>query len=335
MITRRGTTAVWLCTWLAVGAAREAPAYQTYGVEIGGKVITLKWNTPPRYYVTAISATGVSAADFQAAIERAFQTWGAVPSAAASSEFAGVTAASPGDDDGISTLGFAYRPDLDRVLGATDYVIDKVTGEIVESDIFFNSAYPWSVAPNGEAGRFDLESIALHEIGHFFGLGHSALGETELLPSGGRRVIAAESVLFPIAYSPGNISDRTLKDDDIAGISELYPAGSHLQTTGSIVGHVTKNGQGVFGAHVVVFNPATGALIGGLTQSSDGQFSISGLSPGPYVVRVEPLDDADLDSFFDDPTAVDLAFQITYLRSFAVAPAGGASSSIVVAVPPK
>jgi hypothetical protein len=335
MTTRRGITAVWLSVWLAFGAAREATAYQIYGIELGGKVVSLKWKTPVRYFVTAGGVTGVTTADLQATVGRAFQTWQAVASASALSQFVGVTTAPPGDDDGISTLGFEFRPDLDRVLGATDYVIDKVTGEIIEADIFFNSAFPWSVAAGGEAGRYDLESIALHEIGHFFGLGHSALGETDLLPSGGRRVIAAETVMFPIAYSPGNISDRALKADDIAGISELYPAGTHLEETGSIVGKVTKNGQGVYGAHVVVFNPATGALVGGLTLNQEGQFAISGLSPGPYVIRVEPLDDVSLDSFFDDTSAVDLAFQIAYLRRLAVAPAGGASSSVVVAVTPK
>jgi hypothetical protein len=326
---------VWLCAWLVGGAGRPALAYQTYGFEIGGRVVTLKWQAPVRYFVTVSEANGVTADDLQAAVGRAFATWQDVQSADAASEFAGFTTTVPFDDDGMSTLGFVSRPDLDRVLGATDYVIDKVSGEIIESDIFFNSNFPWSVAPGGQAGRYDLESIALHEIGHLFGLGHSALGETELLPSGGRRVIAAESVMFPIAYSPGNISGRTLKADDIAGISELYPAGSHLQETGTIVGQVTKNGQGVFGAHVVAFNPATGALVGGLTLDKQGRFAISGLSPGPHVLRVEPLDDVSLDSFFDDTTGVDVGFRVAFLRRYAIAPPGGASDAAVVTVVPK
>ena len=90
-------------------------------------------------------------------------------------------------------LGFRSRPDLDRVLASTSFLIDSSTGALIESDIFFNSAFPWSVAAAGEAGRFDLESIALHEIGHFSGLGHSALGETELIATGGRRVLSRRS----------------------------------------------------------------------------------------------------------------------------------------------
>ena len=118
-------------------------------------------------------------------------------------QFAGFTAALPLDEDGLSTIGFAPRPDLDRVLAATNFLFDTTTGELLESDIFFNTAFSWSVAQSGEAGRYDLESIALHEEGHFSGLGHSALGETEVFAGSGRRVIGAEAVMFPIAFSAG------------------------------------------------------------------------------------------------------------------------------------
>ena len=58
------------------------------------------------------------------------------------------------------------RPDLARVLASTSFLVDGVTGELLESDVFFNSTFAWSVAPGGEPNRWDLESIALHEIGH-------------------------------------------------------------------------------------------------------------------------------------------------------------------------
>src|SRR4029079_10326121 len=127
---------------------------------------------------------------------------------------------------------------------------------------FFNSAFPWSVAAAGESGRYDLESIALHEIGHFSGLRHSALGEPELAGIGGRRVLAAEAVMFPIAYTSGSIAGRTLKADDIAGISDLYPEADSTRTSGSISGRVTKDSQPVFGAHIVAFSVARGTSVG-------------------------------------------------------------------------
>ena len=158
----------------------------------------------------------------------------------------------------MSTLGFQAAPELDRVLASTSFLVDGFTGELLESDIFFNSTFAWSVAPGGEAGRFDLQSIAVHEIGHLSGLGHSMIGETEQTAMAGAACSPRRAVMFPLAYGAGSISTRTLRADDIAGISDLYPDGAFREDTGSISGRVTKNGQGVFGAHVVAFNPATG-----------------------------------------------------------------------------
>ena len=116
-------------------------------------------------------------------------------------------------------MAFEFQSELDRVLGATTHSIDSITGAIIESDIFLNSNFAWSVASGGQAQRFDVQSISTHEIGHLLGLGHSALGETELRPDGGRRVLGKNAVMFPIAFPAGNIADRVLKPDDVAGIS--------------------------------------------------------------------------------------------------------------------
>ena len=319
---------------MAVAPAQPAFAYLKFGVNVAGKQVTLKWSqTPVRYFVHDGGVPGVTANDFQAAVGRAFSTWEAVPTASISYQFAGFTSSLPLEDDGRSTLGFLAKPDLDRVLASTSFLVDDATGALVESDIFFNSAFPWSVAPAGEAGKFDLESIALHEIGHLSGLSHSAMGETELRPEGGRRVIAAEAVMFPIAFPAGNISDRVLRADDIAGISDVYPDGDFAATTGSISGRVTKDGQGLYGAHVVAFDPASGRLVANFTLNDQGQFAIAGLLPGPHIVRVEPVDDADLDSFFDTSArTVDLDFRVSFLDRLVVVPRGGDSGAIEVKV---
>jgi hypothetical protein len=218
------------------------------------------------------------------------------------------------------------------VLASTNFLVDVVTGSLVESDIFFNSSFAWSTAPAGELGKFDLESIALHEIGHLSGLGHSALGETELREGGGRRVLGAEAVMFPIAFASGTIAGRTLKADDIAGISDLYPDGGFATSTGSISGTVTKDGQPIFGAHIVAFDLANGSMVASFSLNAQGQFAIDGLSPGPHVVRVEPLDDAEIDSFFDTPSAVDIDFKVAFLDRLVIVAAGGDRGNVAVTV---
>lgn len=320
---------------LVLAAAVPLSAYLKLGSRVGSRTVTLSWRDfPVRYFVTDRSVDGVTAQQFQATIDRAFNTWHDVETAETSSEFVGFTQAEPFDDDNMSVLGFQHQADQDRTLAATTFLIDSRDGSILESDIFFNTAFQWTTADAGVTGRFDLQSIAVHEIGHLLGLSHSALGETELI-SGGRRVIAAESVMFPIAFSSGSTDDRTLKADDIAGISDIYRTAESIRRFGSISGRVTKNGQGVIGAHVVAFNPRTGSLVGGFSLSSDGAFVIAGLEAGPHILRVEPLDDGDIDSFFDESLGVDTDFNVKFHERVVVVPRGGGTANIEIRVTPK
>jgi hypothetical protein len=165
------------------------------------------------------------------------------------------------------------------------------------------------------------------------GLGHSAIGETEVM-GGNRRVLSTGAVMFPIAIGPGDISGRRLDPDDIAGISDLYPDNNFNASTGSISGQVTRNGRGIFGAHVVAFDPGNGEQIANFTLTQDGAFSIAGLRPGPHVIRVEPLDDADIDSFFDASEPVDLTFRTKYYERLVIVPRGGDSGAVQIAVSP-
>lgn len=65
----------------------------------------------------------------------------------------------------------------------------------------FDDAEVWGLAHGG--GRFDTETVALHEIGHLLGLNHSQVVGSVMFPTyGGQR--------------------RALTQDDIAGIRALY-----------------------------------------------------------------------------------------------------------------
>jgi hypothetical protein len=257
-----------------------------------------------------------------------------VPTATLSSELSDPGAdPGPKEDDGDR---FLNREDLDRASGQTTFRVDTVTGQLSEADIFLNSSFQWSVSATGPvATRFDAQSILTHEIGHLLGVAHSALGETELRRDGGRRVLGKNAVMFPIAFPAGNIADRVLKPDDVAGISGIYPTSAFLGSLGSITGRVTLNNAGLFGAHVTAFNPSTGALVGAFALTQQGSFTIDGLPPGVYVVRVEPLDDGDLESFFDEGTHVNINFKATYFSKLVAVPTGGAGPAIEIRVQPK
>lgn len=68
-------------------------------------------------------------------------------------------------------------------------------------DMHFDDAETWGLTDSG--GVFDVETVALHEIGHLLGLDHSNVSGAVMFPSyGGKR--------------------RMLTSDDVAGIQTLY-----------------------------------------------------------------------------------------------------------------
>jgi hypothetical protein len=331
---RRAAVLIGLAAGLVLGPS--AAAYLELGALAGGHVVPVRWaQMPVKYFVTNRDVPNVTAVQLQAAVQRAFDTWHNVPTAIVSATFGGFTSADPFVDDSVSIIGFRSRPDLDRTLAATTFQLDAVTGRLIESDIFVNSSFDWSVAANGEPQRYDVQAILTHEIGHLHGLGHSALGETELRAGGGRSILGKDAVMFPIAYPAGNIMDRTLKPDDIAGISDNYGTGQSGVTSGQISGKVTQNGAGIFGAHIVAFNTISGTLVGGFSLTAQGTFVISRLEPGVYVVRVEPLDDVDVSSFFDETAPVSVNFKPTYYEHLVSVPAGGGGAPIEIKVTAK
>lgn len=86
------------------------------------------------------------------------------------------------------------------------------TGLIEEVDIEFNARdYRWST--DGEENALDLKSVALHEIGHLLGLGHSF----------------DPAAAMHDAISPHPRFSRSLSRDDLEGLGLLYPpATPHL-----------------------------------------------------------------------------------------------------------
>lgn len=316
-----------------VAAASPLFAYLSLGTNVNGASVLTRWTSMPiRYFITNRAISGVTAAQLQSAATASFSSWSQVPTTSMTASFAGFTSAEPVREDGATVIGFQAHEELERTLGVTTFTLDRTTGALVEADIFLNSMFAWSAAASGESNKYDVQSTLTHEVGHLIGLGHSLLGETVLRAEGGRRVTSKRSVMFPIAYAVGTTLDRTLQDDDVAGVSVTYPTGKFLGSTGSIAGKVTLGGAGVYGAHIVAVNSKTGQTVGAFSLNTQGQFSMDGLEPGVYVVRAEPIDDADVSSFFSDDSKVDANFKAAFHSKLVSVPVGGSGALIEIKV---
>jgi hypothetical protein len=184
-------------------------------------------------------------------------------------------------------------------------------GQILDADIYFgpsNSlvtfATPAVLASYPAA--YDLQSLLIHELGHTLGFSHSA-------------VLAA--MMYPFAPAPGTFAgtrptaqqpDAPLGDDDRTGLRVLYPNLGDTLNVGSIAGQIlpanplslplTPPGvTGIFGAHIVAVDNASGAVIGATISGwscsgsgpaqFDGSYQIAHLPVGhSYQIYAEPLD---------------------------------------------
>ena len=154
-------------------------------------------------------------------------------------------------------------------------------GQIVQGIILFNPTNTFVTSGTPTGSQSDLLTIATHEVGHFFGLDHSA-------------VVAA--IMFPFAA----VTKTQLSYDDVAAISLGYPSSSgQTFPAGSISGHVTLASAPVFGAHVYAESTSNLQLFQlpnivksavGTMSKPDGTYTITGLPADNYVVYAEPLD---------------------------------------------
>jgi hypothetical protein len=94
---------------------------------------------------------------------------------------------------------------IDGTLATTSVSFDKKTGEIWDADIAVNSANN-TLTTRNKMVQFDLESIMVHEVGHWIGIAHSNDSSAIMAPS----------------YNSGTIH-RGLEADDVAAVCEVYP----------------------------------------------------------------------------------------------------------------
>jgi matrixin/putative peptidoglycan binding protein len=137
------------------------------------------------------------------AVRRAFRTWQAVIPIR-------FTEVSINENPDIQ-VGWrpANDPDLSMVGGTLAHAdfppgCGVVTNDFPKPIHFDDSEHFWSIG--AAPGVFDVETVALHEIGHILGLAHSSVVGAVMLPS-----ISANS------------TKRIPTQDDIDGVQALYP----------------------------------------------------------------------------------------------------------------
>ncbi len=227
--TRR--VAAGIAAMTLVASPLAAWAYQFITSDGAGGTLGLRWmyaGTPIGYRQNG--ANDPAGIDGPAKVDEAFATWQAVPSAAiAFSRGADTTLDGFDFDDGVNTISYG-DPDSDlgsgilaaaipyAFTGSDDYHSFDGTNyyTIVQGDIVFNDGVDYTDTAGAAQvtclSKWDIEAVALHEIGHFFGLQH---------PDG---MTYAQAIMYP-SIADCDETRAALKTDDINGATALYDSG--------------------------------------------------------------------------------------------------------------
>lgn len=162
------------------------------------------------------------------AVQNAAATWSSA-GANFSFSYAGATTAIAHGYDGVNEIMWVNMGGT-SILAITYIWYSGST--LLENDIEFNDYYSWSTAQTCSPGYYDVQSVGLHEFGHWLCL-------SDLYGA----AYAAE-VMY--GYSSSGTTKRALTADDIAGIQSIYgtSASSDPQQLIGVASDTTSTGSG-------------------------------------------------------------------------------------------
>jgi Matrixin len=226
---------------------------------LNGAPVDVSWPSssfPIRYVVERSVATAVT----PAVIDRAFNVWASIPDASLTFQSAGIVDGAKPGHDGRNSITFVddLFANQNFIALTTNWYDDN--GRVTESDI--------QLDPSATSGKYNVQLLIEHEIGHLLGLDHTGL---------------LSSVMYPYV---GNGGVTALDSDDKIAISTLYAktgGGATLQ------GRVSGDGGGIFAAQVVALD-ANGEPVATALTNEQGEFEMKGVPAGTYRFYAEPLD---------------------------------------------
>src|ERR1700733_581897 len=239
---------------------------------------TLSNNTVPFFISSAGPSTlyaGDSLPSMISQISAAANVWNGVSSSSIRLAYGGFY--NPGTTESAPGIQVDFSDDIPP--GLLAFTIPTVVGNLANgpSGAFLPVYLSLIELPSNMPNYFNGPSYSeeffvtlVHEFGHSMGLQHTL----------------ASSVMSTIITSASSKANP-LGNDDIAGISLLYPSANYLSTVGGISGLVSLNGRGLNLASVVAISPSNPAV--STLTNPDGTYQINGIPPGQYYVYVHPL----------------------------------------------
>jgi len=172
----------------------------------------LKWSgTDPTIYYS-INENAPSCSGEGSAIERAASTWNGAAGGRFEFKYGGsTTLTAPDLTNGKNDLMWGSANEV----AVTHLTWDRRTDLLLECDVVFSDSYNWSANTSNSVplDGYDVESVALHELGHMLSL-------QDLYGSVEEDVYDTGKVMY--GYERKGDILRSLHDDDKAGIQWIY-----------------------------------------------------------------------------------------------------------------
>jgi len=167
-----------------------------------------KWVDPTIHIKINVNSAqaGAQPIAFHDAILRALRTWSIVTDADFTLVDEGATTATSTGYNGLNEILFMHKGENSQLGQAQIWFTEE--GVILEADIWLNDDYTFSIAESPAVGETDLESVVLHELGHWVPLDHTA---------------DPNAVMYAVLNQS---TKRILQEDDLQRLIALYPCGA-------------------------------------------------------------------------------------------------------------